>query len=60
MRGGGANFGVVTALEFRLYPVARVYAGSALFGVERGAETLVRYRDWASTQPDELNAPRSW
>lgn len=56
VRGGGANFGVVTALEFRLYPVARVYAGTALFPVERAAETLARYRDWAGTQPDELNA----
>ena len=55
VRGGGANFGVVTALEFRLYPVARVYAGTAVFAVERAAETLVRYRDWAATQPDELN-----
>jgi len=56
VRGGGANFGVVTSLEFRLYPVARVYAGTAVFAVERAAETLVRYRDWAATQPDALNA----
>jgi FAD/FMN-containing dehydrogenase len=56
VRGGGANFGVVTALEFRLYPVARVYAGTALFPVERAAETLARYRDWAGSQPDALNA----
>ena len=55
VRGGGANFGVVTALEFRLYPVAQVYAGTAVFPLERAAATLVRYRDWAASQPDELN-----
>jgi FAD/FMN-containing dehydrogenase len=56
VRGGGANFGVVTALEFRLYPVARVFAGTAWFPRERAAATLARYRDWAASQPDELNA----
>jgi FAD/FMN-containing dehydrogenase len=56
VRGGGANFGVVTALEFRLHPVARVYAGTAYFPVERAADTLARYREWAGTQPDDLNA----
>ena len=54
VRGGGGNFGVVTALEFRLHPVSRVYAGTATFPIARAAETLARYRDWAPTQPDEL------
>ena len=30
VRGGGANFGVVTALEFRLYPVAQRLRGHRL------------------------------
>ena len=54
VRGGGGNFGVVTALEFRLHPVTRVYAGTATFPIARAAETLTRYRDWAASQPDEL------
>jgi FAD/FMN-containing dehydrogenase len=55
LRGGGGNFGVVTALELRLHPVARVYAGTAYFAIERAAETLARYRDWIHGAPDELS-----
>ena len=44
LRGGGGSFGVVTALEFRLHPVAQVYAGAVTFGRERAAETLAFYR----------------
>jgi FAD/FMN-containing dehydrogenase len=55
LRGGGANFGVVTSLEFRLYPVAQVYAGTAFFPADRAAETLATYRQWAMGAPDELS-----
>jgi FAD/FMN-containing dehydrogenase len=54
IRGGGANFGVVTALEFRLYPLASVYAGTATFPVERAADVLAAYRD--ADLPDALTA----
>ncbi|MFI7450356.1 FAD-binding oxidoreductase [Nonomuraea sp. NPDC049714] len=55
LRGGGGNFGVVTSLEFKLYPVAQVYAGIAYFPYEVAGETLTRYRDWAATAPDEVS-----
>ena len=55
IRGGGGNFGVVTALEFRLYPVATVYAGMAMFDADRAADTFAAYRDWALDEPDESN-----
>jgi hypothetical protein len=55
LRGGGANFGVVTSLEFRLYPAHQVLAGVAYFDAERAAEVLARYRDWAATAPDALS-----
>ncbi|WBB67520.1 FAD-binding oxidoreductase [Micromonospora sp. WMMD812] len=55
LRGGGGSFGVVTALEFRLYPVTRVYAGAVTFGRERAAETIAFYRQWIERVPDALS-----
>jgi hypothetical protein len=55
LRGGGGSFGVVTALEFRLHPVASVYAGTAYFAIERAADTLARYRDFIAQAPDALS-----
>jgi hypothetical protein len=55
LRGGGGGFGIVTELEFRLHPVARVYAGTSYFSLERAAETLAVYRDWVESAPDELS-----
>lgn len=54
IRGGGPNFGVVTALEFRLYPVSTVYAGTATFQRDRAAEVLTWYREAAAHLPNEL------
>ncbi len=54
LRGGGGNFGVVTALELALHPVASVYAGTALFSFDRAGEVLAHYREWTASQPDEL------
>ncbi|MGK5741635.1 FAD-binding oxidoreductase [Micromonospora sp. URMC 103] len=55
LRGGGGSFGVVTALDFRLYPVTRVYAGAVTFGRERAAETIAFYRRWIERVPDSLS-----
>jgi UDP-N-acetylenolpyruvoylglucosamine reductase len=55
LRGGGGNFGVVTELEFRLYPVESVYGGMAMFDVDRAVDALAVYREWAVDEPDESN-----
>jgi FAD/FMN-containing dehydrogenase len=54
LRGAGRNFGVVTALEIRLAPVPRVYAGTAVFPAARAHELLAAFRDLAPRHPDEL------
>ncbi|MEU4624737.1 FAD-binding oxidoreductase [Actinoplanes sp. NPDC023801] len=55
LRGGGGNFGVVTSLEFRLHPVARVYSGMSLYPMERAFDVLAAYRQWALDEPDAMN-----
>ena len=48
VRGGGANVGVVTALEFDLFERTEVYAGALFFPIERAAEVLRAYRSWTA------------
>lgn len=52
--GGGGNFGIVTSLEFDLYPLTTVYAGNVFYPVERAAEVLDLYARWSAELPDEV------
>jgi uncharacterized protein YbjT (DUF2867 family) len=54
LKGGGGNFGIVTSLEFRLYPLTRVYGGSIFYPVERAPEVLDLYSRWSEGLPDEM------
>jgi hypothetical protein len=54
LRGGGGSFGVVTALELRLYPVTRVHAGVLFFPLERAEEVLQTWREWVRTVPESV------
>jgi len=55
VRGGGGNFGVVTAFRFRLHPVAAVVAGPTFWPLAR-AETVLRwYREILPAAPEDLN-----
>ena len=56
LRGGGGNFGVVTAIEFRLYPIAEAYAGVLFWPADRGTEVLQAWREWVDTVPDEVTS----
>jgi FAD binding domain len=55
LRGGGGSFGVVTAIEFLLYPAPHVYAGAMLWPWERATEVLQRYVEWCRTAPDAIS-----
>lgn len=46
VRGGGANVGVVTALELAVLPIPDVYAGALLFPLTRASEILPAYAEW--------------
>jgi UDP-N-acetylenolpyruvoylglucosamine reductase len=55
LRGGGGSFGVVTAMELELFPVAQVYAGILWYPIERATEVLRTWRDLTrGDMPDEL------
>ncbi len=56
VRGGGGAFGVVTALEFNLFPIHEVYAGVLFFPVERAREVLRAWREWTDELPDEMTS----
>ena len=54
-RGGGGNFGVVTAFEFRLHDVGPLLqAGMLLFPIDRAVELMRRYREFIGRAPDEV------
>ncbi len=56
VRGGGGNFGIVTAFEFQMHAVGQVLAGKVVYPMSRAREVLRFYREYTSTAPDELTA----
>ncbi|TDD29084.1 FAD-binding oxidoreductase [Nonomuraea terrae] len=56
LRGGKGNFGVVTALEFSLFPVERFYGGGLFFAGEHAAEVLRTWREWTTGLPLETTS----
>jgi FAD/FMN-containing dehydrogenase len=54
LRGGGGNFGVVTALEFKLAPLSTIYGGPMLFEMADAAAVVAGFRDLIMDAPEEL------
>ena len=56
IRGGGGNFGVVTAFEFGLHEMDRtVIGGDVVFPMDQAKEVMRNYADYSQGAPDELS-----
>ncbi|MFF5212964.1 FAD-binding oxidoreductase [Streptosporangium sp. NPDC000396] len=55
LRGGGGNFGVVTAFEFTAHALGPiVMCAATMYGESSADEVFRAWRDWAETVPDEV------
>ena len=60
LRGGGGNFGVATALEFRLHPVDTIYGGPMFFEIEDAPTVLRFFREFIADAPEALGGFPAW
>lgn len=54
LRGGGGDFGVVTALEVELVPMSRLVGGRLAWSIEHVEAVLTAFAEAAAVAPDEL------
>jgi len=54
LRGGGGNFGIATALTYRLHPLRMVTGGLIAHPIDAAKDMLRFYRDAVADAPDEL------
>jgi FAD/FMN-containing dehydrogenase len=55
MRGGKGNFGIVTAMEFSLFPLGDFYGGGIIYPGADAEAVLTAFREWLPTLPDEAS-----
>ena len=60
LRGGGGNFGVVTALEFRLHPVDTIYGGPMFFELDDAEDVLSMYQGFITGAPEAFGGFPAW
>ncbi|WP_433367662.1 FAD-binding oxidoreductase [Actinoplanes sp. CA-142083] len=60
LRGGGGNFGVVTAFEFAAHPTTDVFHGRIAFPAAEAGAVLPGWADYMRTAPDELTSIASF
>lgn len=56
IRGGGGNFGIVTAFEFTAHPTTDVFFGRIAFPASEAATVLRGWADHLRTAPEELTS----
>jgi FAD/FMN-containing dehydrogenase len=55
LKGGGGNFGVVTSITYRMYPISTVISGMVLHPLAQAHSVIEFYRNFVvSGLPDEL------
>jgi FAD/FMN-containing dehydrogenase len=54
LRGGGGNFGVVTAFEFAAHQIGKVYAGNITYSLDNLPELIAGWRDGMRAAPEDL------
>jgi FAD/FMN-containing dehydrogenase len=54
LRGGGGDFGIVTAMEIVLHPASHVYGGRLLWPIEMARPVLTAFRQITATAPETL------
>ena len=54
MRGAGANFAVVTAMEIELFPVTTLLGGELCFGPDASDDVLHAYAEWSHDLPETI------
>lgn len=55
IRGGGGNFGIVTSLTYRIYPIEPTIAGALVYPIAQAEECLRFYREFTRDLPDSLS-----
>jgi hypothetical protein len=55
LRGGGGDFGIVTAMEIDLMPAPHIFGGRLAWAVDQTAPVLDAFMTVASAAPDELS-----
>ena len=56
IRGGGGNFGIVTAFDFAAHPTTDVFYGTITFPPSEAATVIQGWADYLRTAPDELTS----
>ncbi len=55
LRGGGGNFGIVTAFQFSCKDVTTIYGGPVFYDIRDTGEVLRWYREVLPSLPEEIN-----
>jgi FAD/FMN-containing dehydrogenase len=56
IRGGGGNFGIVTAFEFAAHPTTHIFHGKIAFPASEAASVLQGWADYLRAAPEELTS----